>query len=262
MQRSRSIIAVVVSLVLLTCIFVVGIYAASKANVSINATVSYSPSVYADVYVNTNDSTQSNYYYNGTTFVATSTTKVGSTETDIGGAISFSTNVFGMLTIYMQITNKSGFAIASDISVSGTGVSINSIKNVALATKDATAIAEVIVVVGSATDVNVSMDLVRADGQDGSMNFSTPSVYNIALNGVEVINKTATEQVFTNRTSLANITLFETISNLSSVHYYTIKANAALTLTITGAKVSVNNAAAVNSVSLANGSTYTIMVVS
>ena len=154
MQKIKSVIGIVACLLLICMFVVVGVLAASTASVQVSVSVSYTPSVSANLKVATSDS-ESGCYWDGTNSFPTNEASGG---VDGNGYVSIANdgktriptaensflncNVFGRVTLYIQIENTSGFAVCSEITLenddstsNSTSIEIQSVENVYLEAK-------------------------------------------------------------------------------------------------------------------------------
>lgn len=235
MQKIKSIIGIVACLLLICMFVVVGVLAASTASVQVSVSVSYTPSVSANLKVATSDS-ESGCYWDGTnSFPATeagtgvdngyvsivddetTTTKIPTADDEF-----LNCDVFGRVTLYIQIENTSGFAVCSEITLANNDnpdpvVKIQSVENVYLEAKtegESTniKIAKVVLssvktTVGGSATLNVA--IIRCDGVDGASSYLPDLLYSVDFSKDEstfknVISKSATNINF-NAYTVANI---------------------------------------------------------
>ena len=236
MQKIKSIIGIVACLLLICMFLVVGILAASTASVQVSVSVNYTPSVSANLKVATSDS-ESGCYWDGTnsfpTNEASSDGKEGyvsivNDETRIPTKEESYLNcdVFGRVTIYIQIENTSGFAVCSDITLTlknddstsnSTSIKIQSVENVYLEAKpegESTEekanikVAKVVLSFVNKTtppttttgvaEATLNVDIIRCDGVEGESSSYLPELlYSVDFSKDEstfknVISKSAT----------------------------------------------------------------------
>ncbi len=222
MQKIKSIIGIVACLLLICMFLVVGVLAASTASVQVSVSVSYTPSVSANLKVATSDS-ESGCYWDGTnSFPATeaeegvngyvSIANDGTTITNIPTTEGSYLNcdVFGRVTLYIQIENTSGFAVCSEITLANDDdsvVKIQSVENVYLeekpegnSTDKNMKVAKVVlssVATTSGKSATLNVDIIRCDGVDGASSYFPDLLYSVDFSKdnstfKNVISKSAT----------------------------------------------------------------------
>ena len=222
MQKIKSIIGIVACLLLICMFLVVGVLAASTASVQVSVSVSYTPSVSANLKVATSDS-ESGCYWDGTNSFPTNeassgvdgngyvsiandgTTKIPTTE---GSYLNC--DVFGRVALYIQIENTSGFAVCSEITLANddsTSIKIQSVENVYLEAKPEgestvanmkvakVVLSSVTTTVGASAILNV--DIIRCDGAEGESSYLPDLLYSVDFSKdnstfKNVISKSAT----------------------------------------------------------------------
>lgn len=191
MQKIKSIIGIVACLLLICMFLIVGVLAASTASVQVSVSVNYTPSVSANLKVATSDS-KSGCYWDGTNSFPTNEASSG-----VNGYVSIANDetripttegsylncdVFGRVTLYIQIENTSGFAVCSEITLKNDDdsvVKIQSVENVYLEAKpegestEAKNMKVAKVVLSSVTttvgaDATLNVDIIRCDGVEGA----------------------------------------------------------------------------------------------
>ena len=220
MQKIKSIIGIVAGLLLICMFLVVGVLAASTASVQVSVSVNYTPSVSANLKVATSDS-ESGCYWDGTNSFPTN-----EASSDVNGYVSIANDgttkipttegsylncdVFGRVTLYIQIENTSGFAVCSEITLANDDdsvVKIQSVENVYLeekpegnSTDKNMKVAKVVlssVATTSGKSATLNVDIIRCDGVDGSSSYLTDLLYSVDFSKDKstfknVISKSAT----------------------------------------------------------------------
>ena len=202
MRRVKGMVGVCCALVLALMLLVVGVFAASTATVNINVSVNYQPKIHATIKAATSDEANSSIYYSGSgDFPAGAVTLAEDATTRLPSATLseyLNCDVFGRITVYLQVTNETGFAIMPQITLAtGTAGVIDCVESVQ-SLGNASAISKVTIKSTSATsgDIQLNVNLVRCDGVDGSIDFDALS-YKVkdSVSGNVLIEKTATKLI-------------------------------------------------------------------
>lgn len=205
MQKIKSIIGIVACLLLICMFLVVGVLAASTARVQVSVSVKYTPSVSANLKVATSDS-ESGCYWDGTNSFPTneassgvngyvSIANDGKTKIPTTEGSHLNCDVFGRVTLYIQIENTSGFAVCSEITLANddstsddnNSIEIQSVENVYLEAESTEAnikIAKVVLsFVKKTTTVDASailnVDIIRCDGAVGESSYLPDLLYSV-----------------------------------------------------------------------------------